>query len=175
MVICPILSTKWRIYHAEFLERRYSAEARWYLSIISIIGYVLTKISVTIAAVFLIGIFWKRVNSQGAIYSLITGFILGMGRLIAELNKDSLDGWLFLFADINFLHFAILLFIICSMVLISVSFITTNPSLSKLKGLTFATTDKKSERMISAIWQRHDIVLTLILLICVGIIWVYFS
>src|SRR5690606_40189028 len=34
----------------EFLERRYSAGARWYLAVISIIGYVLTKISVTIAA-----------------------------------------------------------------------------------------------------------------------------
>ncbi|NLG61973.1 MAG: sodium transporter, partial [Candidatus Cloacimonetes bacterium] len=34
----------------EFLERRYSSAARWYLAIISIIGYVLTKISVTIAA-----------------------------------------------------------------------------------------------------------------------------
>ncbi len=32
----------------EFLERRYSPAARWYLSIISIIGYVLTKISLTL-------------------------------------------------------------------------------------------------------------------------------
>ncbi len=34
----------------EFLERRYSEGARWYLAMISIVGYVLTKISVTIAA-----------------------------------------------------------------------------------------------------------------------------
>ena len=34
----------------EFLERRYSPAARWYLAIISVVGYVLTKISVTIAA-----------------------------------------------------------------------------------------------------------------------------
>ena len=34
----------------EFLERRYSEGARWYLAVISIVGYVLTKISVTIAA-----------------------------------------------------------------------------------------------------------------------------
>lgn len=34
----------------EFLERRYSPAARWYLAVISIIAYVLTKISVTIAA-----------------------------------------------------------------------------------------------------------------------------
>ncbi|HLM69062.1 MAG TPA: hypothetical protein VK358_16095, partial [Longimicrobium sp.] len=34
----------------EFLERRYSPAARWYLAVISIVGYVLTKISVTIFA-----------------------------------------------------------------------------------------------------------------------------
>ncbi|MBI3117288.1 MAG: sodium transporter, partial [Candidatus Hydrogenedentes bacterium] len=34
----------------EFLERRYSPAARWYLALVSIIGYVLTKISVTIYA-----------------------------------------------------------------------------------------------------------------------------
>jgi len=132
-------------------------------------------ISPPIAAVFLIGIFWKRVNSKGAIYSLITGFILGMGRLIAELNKDSLDGWLFSYADINFLHFAILLFLICSLVLISVSLITQIPSLAKLQGLTFATTDRFSKSQVKQIWQRNDIILTVILLICVGIIWIYFS
>src|SRR5690606_11714174 len=34
----------------EFLERRYSAGARWYLAVISIIGCVLTKRSDTVAA-----------------------------------------------------------------------------------------------------------------------------
>jgi solute:Na+ symporter, SSS family len=34
----------------EFLERRYSPGARYYLAAISVVGYVLTKISVTIAA-----------------------------------------------------------------------------------------------------------------------------
>lgn len=34
----------------EFLERRYSASARWVLSIISLVGYVLTKIAVGIFA-----------------------------------------------------------------------------------------------------------------------------
>ena len=34
----------------EFLERRYSPAARWYLAVVSIVGYVLTKISVSIYA-----------------------------------------------------------------------------------------------------------------------------
>ena len=77
----------------EFLERRYSAEARWYLSIISIIGYVLTKISVTIAAggiVFetLMGIdFWT-----GALIVVIaTGIYTVFGGLRAVLYTDTLQ------------------------------------------------------------------------------------
>ncbi len=34
----------------EFLERRFNSAARWYLSIISLVGYVLTKVSVTVYA-----------------------------------------------------------------------------------------------------------------------------
>jgi len=44
-------------------------------------------ISPPIAAVFLIGIAWQRVNSAGAIAALGTGFVLGMLRLVLELNK----------------------------------------------------------------------------------------
>ena len=74
----------------EFLERRYSSAARWYLSIISIIGYVLTKISVTIYAggiVFetLMGIsFWT-----GAIFVVVaTGIYTIFGGLRAVLYTD---------------------------------------------------------------------------------------
>ena len=34
----------------EFLERRYGKSARWYLSVISIVAYVLTKISISLYA-----------------------------------------------------------------------------------------------------------------------------
>ncbi len=44
-----------------------------------------------IAAVFLLGVFSKRMNSRGAIASLVTGFVLGMGRLVAEIFKDRLE------------------------------------------------------------------------------------
>ena len=132
-------------------------------------------ISPPIAAVFLIGLFWSRVNSNGAIYSLITGFILGMGRLIAELNKSALNGWLYSYADLNFLHFAILLFLICSVVLIGVSLMTEKPSIKKLAGLTFATEDGVSSTQVNPLWRRKDIIFSIVLLGCVGLIWIYFS
>src|SRR5688500_3428646 len=77
----------------EFLERRYSSGARWYLAVISIIAYVLTKISVTIAAggiVFeaLMGIdFWT-----GALIVVIaTGIYTIFGGLRAVLYTDMIQ------------------------------------------------------------------------------------
>src|SRR5918993_5394386 len=77
----------------EFLERRYSPAARWYLAIISIVAYVLTKISVTIAAggiVFeaLMGVnFWT-----GAVIVVIaTGIYTIFGGLRAVLYTDLLQ------------------------------------------------------------------------------------
>ncbi|HEX8999096.1 MAG TPA: sodium:solute symporter, partial [Blastocatellia bacterium] len=43
-------------------------------------------VSPPIAAVFLFGLFWKRINAQGAIASLLTGFVLGAARFILEVQ-----------------------------------------------------------------------------------------
>jgi len=98
-------------------------------------------ISPPIAAVFLLGLFIKRLNGKGAMAALLTGLVLGGARLIAEVKKADLghDGLLFKYADMNFLHFAIFLFAICAAVLIVVSLLTAPMSDQQLAGLTYAT------------------------------------
>ncbi|MFQ5568427.1 MAG: sodium:solute symporter [Rhodothermales bacterium] len=129
-----------------------------------------------IAAVFLVGIFWKRVNARGAIASLITGFVLGMGRLVAELNKNALEGALHSFAEINFLHFAVLLFGVCLLVLVGVSLITPAPSEAQLAGLTFATAREPADRLApNPFWRRRDLWLTIGLGVLVALVWIYFT
>jgi SSS family solute:Na+ symporter len=146
-------------------------------------------ISPPIAAVFLLGIFWQRLNAAGAIASLAVGFVLGIGRLLAELNKDSLGGFLYWYADINFLHFAIFLFVVCASVLIAVSFATPAPAPEKLRGLTFATTAGGETAQATAhgvqehlptlhsdpAWRLTDKVLTVGAILCVAAIWLYFT
>jgi SSS family solute:Na+ symporter len=137
-------------------------------------------ISPPIAAVFLIGIAWKRVNAHGAMASLIAGFVIGMGRLVAELQKDSLSGWLYDFATINFLHFAILLFAICTVVLVVVSLLTPEPSREKLAGLTFATAEETTEATpdlapSEPAWKRRDLWWSLFVVACVALVWLYFT
>ena len=137
-------------------------------------------ISPPIAAVFLIGIAWKRVNAQGAIVSLIAGFILGMGRLVLELNKNNLAEGSVLhdLATANFLHVAILLFIVCSGLLIVVSLLTPAPADAKLRGLTFQTTEEPvDQEKLHATQTEHrvNVGLSLILIGIICAVWLYFS
>jgi SSS family solute:Na+ symporter len=139
-------------------------------------------ISPPIAAVFLFGVFWRRVNAQGAIVSLLTGFVLGMGRLALELTKGSLHGILRAYADINFLHFAVLLFAVCTAVLVVVSLLTPPQGDAQLAGLTFATAevgtgDSKPGRSAASDrrWRRRDLWLSVVLAACVGLVWLYFT
>lgn len=135
-------------------------------------------ISPPIAAVFLLGISWQRVNSKGAIASLATGFVLGAARLIMELQKDNISGVLYWYADINFLHFAVLLFAICTAVLVGISLITEDKG-KDLAGLTFATAaDGGAEtdpRLTSdPKWRKNDMILSFILAACVFAVWIAF-
>ena len=149
-------------------------------------------ISPPIAAVFLLGVFWKRVNSNGAIASLVSGFVLGIARLALEMNKEAIgDGFLYWYSDINFLHFAIFLFVICSIVLVAVSLVTPAPSADQVAGLTFETADQAPQQaeafhipdaqehapgLISdPAWRRRDVIYSIVLVMTVGLIWLYFT
>jgi len=131
-------------------------------------------ISPPIAAIFLIGVLSKRVNSQGAIAALITGFVLGILRLTLELMKESLSGFLYQYADINFLHFAFLLFLICTLILIVVSYFTSEPTAQKVEGLTVHTTTKEIGGRDEG-WRKRDFALSVLLILLVGVIWILFS
>jgi SSS family solute:Na+ symporter len=100
-------------------------------------------VSPPIAAVFLFGVFWPRANRHGAFASLIAGAVLGAARFVLELNRSAtwISGSpLFAgFVSINFLHFAILLFVLSAAILILVSLATQPEALARLRGLTFAT------------------------------------
>jgi SSS family solute:Na+ symporter len=128
-----------------------------------------------IAAVFLLGIFWKRINGAGALTSLIGGFSLGMIRLVAELNKKHLSGILYTFANINFLYFCIILFVVCIVAMIAVSLLTKAPSYEKIKGLTYATTVAEDKATSRASWNWSDAILSLIVLGFVAFTLIYFS
>src|SRR5687768_547030 len=78
-------------------------------------------ISPPIAAVFLFGVFWPRANRHGAIVALASGAVFGAARFLLELNRDSALAQSPLVAPLvamNFLHFAVVLFIVSAALLI---------------------------------------------------------
>jgi len=134
-------------------------------------------ISPPIAAVFLLGIFYKRINASGAIATLTAGFLIGFMKLTLEITQDSYAQGSFLYklADINWLVFGAYFFALCIAIAIGVSLLTAAPSEEKVRGLTYAgiTTEQKVENKASYNWV--DIFVSVGVLGLVGYIMLSFS
>ena len=128
-----------------------------------------------ITAVFLLGIFWKRLNGKGALTALITGFILGMFKLALESVAKNAAGLLGEIANFNFLYFAPSLFAFCAILMIVVSFLTSEPPAEKLKGLTFASLSPEDKAESRASWNKWDVINTLVILSIIVLVMIYFS
>ncbi len=130
-----------------------------------------------IAAVFLLGVFFKRLNAQGAYSSMVIGFILGMAKLTLQIFQHDLTPGSFWhsFATMNFLYFCIYLFVFSIAVLVIVSLSTPPPPDEKTAGLTFATTVAEDKAASRASWNAWDVALSVIVLVVILSIFAYFS
>lgn len=130
-----------------------------------------------ISAVFLLGVFFKRLNAQGAYSSMVIGFIVGMLKLALQLMQDQLTpgGFIHQFATMNFLYFCIYLFIFSIVIFVVVSLFTPAPSDEKVNGLTFSTTVAEDKARSSASWGATDVVLSLLVVSIIIGIMIYFS
>ncbi len=143
-----------------------------------------------IAAVFLLGVFWPRINATAAVRTLVWGFVVGMLRLVAEVNLDQLAamktlhpegfigmiyGGLYGFASVNFLYFAIFLFLLSVFALIIISICTEKPSRKKLDGLTYATTTAEDQQTSRSSWNAVDVVNSIVIIVILIAIFGYFT
>ncbi|MBX9850416.1 MAG: sodium:solute symporter [Cytophagaceae bacterium] len=139
-------------------------------------------ISPPIAVVFLAGVLWTRANSKGALFVLWSGFIIGGSRFVLEIihkNYPFQNGYLKYMIEMNFLHFAIVLFVISIILLVLVSILSEKPAQEKLNGLTFKfagnidlTEEYKQER---AQWKKHNIIATGLLIVILASLWIIFA
>ncbi|WP_339650505.1 sodium:solute symporter [uncultured Maribacter sp.] len=133
-------------------------------------------ISPPIAAVFLFGLFYKWINAKGAIVSLWVGFAIGVFRLVAEFlcNEGTIQvnegSFLGVFLGVNFLHFALFLFILCAVILMLVSKMGQPQPAAMLELVTF---QRRSER--PKVKWSSDATLTVILIGLVLVLWWLFS
>lgn len=128
-----------------------------------------------IAAVFLLGVFFKRINAQGAYSAMVVGIIIGLLKLTLEMFKADLTGILYQFATINFLYFCILLFLVSIAIMVIVSLLTPKPNAAQITGLTFSTTVAEDRAASRASWNHWDVILSLIVVAIVIAVFIYFS
>tara|TARA_R110002050_G_scaffold73674_6_gene158412 strand:+ start:339 stop:1991 length:1653 start_codon:yes stop_codon:yes gene_type:complete len=134
-----------------------------------------------VTAVFLLGIIWKRVNSKAAITTLLAGLALLIIRLGSEiyyqqelLSGQDISGLLYAFAKINFAHMAIFMFIFSVILCITVSLATAEPNYEKIKGLSFGTLTAEHKKENKNSFSKIDVVLSILLIIIVFSILIYF-
>jgi SSS family solute:Na+ symporter len=133
-----------------------------------------------IAACFLLGVLMPRLNGTGAMSALIVGFILGALRLGLELGRAHLTQgsvWMWI-ATINFLHFAALLFVLSTVILVGVSLATPAPDPKQIEGLT----RRQAPSAVAApspvaVGPRRglpDVLASFVLAAVIGVLWIIF-
>jgi SSS family solute:Na+ symporter len=125
---------------------------------------VLTYTVPPVVAMFLVGIFWKRANAQGAFYSLLIG--VGLGLIFFYINEVA--G----ITSVHFLYIAPILFVACVVILVIGSLMTTPPDETNI--MQYVWTKKfynaETEELKSVSWYQNYRVLSIILSILTAII-----
>lgn len=130
-----------------------------------------------ITAVFLLGIFYKRINATGAFATLIMGILVAFFRIALELLKDNFDsdGILYYLGDMNFLTFGAWFFLFCLIFMVVVSLLTKSPDKEQIVNLTFGTITEEEKNKNKNSYNWIDITVSIfIVLIVIGIM-VFFN
>ncbi len=135
-----------------------------------------------IFVVFFLGVLWKRLNAKGCMAALITGFALGLFRLIVDTPVKLIDGFaysqgsfLWIVNNIFFQYYSLIIFVVCIIVMIGVSYMTQEPSYEKIEGLTFSTTTAIQKEETRSSWSKGDVIASVILVLSILAIYLYFS
>lgn len=134
-----------------------------------------------IFVVFFFGVFMKRLNGPGCLATLITGFIMGLFRLIIDtpvkLGGAAYTEGSFLWVVNNtfFQYYSLLITIVCIIVFLVVSYATKAPDYAKISGLTFSTLSAEDKAETRASWNWKDVVLSILMIACIIAIYMYFT
>jgi SSS family solute:Na+ symporter len=132
---------------------------------------VLGFIAPPVVSVFLLGLFWKRGNANGAFASLLGGLILSMILILSKVNH-----WFPVINDIHFLHTAPLLLLACLVIHICFSLLSAPPSQEKIEKMTWtkAIFDSETQELNTLVWYKNYRNLAILLLLLTALIVGYF-
>jgi SSS family solute:Na+ symporter len=151
------------------------SEGGLYQYLQSVQGYLAPPIT----AVFFLGLFWTRINSAGATWGLVAGFLLGMAKLTIQARygtgKEMEPAFLAAIGDFNFLYATGILFLASAIIMVVVSLLTPPPPPEKIHGLTYGSIHHDSAAEIKSSWDLGNKVMALVILLLVGGLYTYFT
>jgi len=135
-----------------------------------------------IFVVFFFGVFMKRLNSKGALAALTVGFIMGLARLAVDtpikLISDfsyTQGSFFWIVNNIFFQYYSLLIFLVCAVVMIAVSYATDPPSYDKTRGLTYGTISVEDRKQTRASWNYADVIYSMIVIAIIVVVYMYFT
>jgi len=130
-----------------------------------------------ITAVFLLGIFFKRINGQGAFATLLIGLLVVVVRLVLELTGKGLpsDSFWYQFGQMNFLTFGSWFFLFCVGVTVVVSLLTPAQPIEQVAGLTFDTLTPAQKASAKNTYNWIDIASSLFVILIVVYVMISFA
>jgi len=143
-----------------------------YASLWEYLQLVLSFIAPPVAAAFILGMFWRRVNGTGAFVSLMAGATVSIVYLL--MDAQGVDNW---FTEMHFLHRTVYLFLFCGLVNTTVSLMTAPPPQEKVEGNTWNKSlilEETKELAGLPWWQNYRIqavFLLIITFVLVGWFW----
>jgi solute:Na+ symporter, SSS family len=146
-------------------------------------------IAPAIAAVFLLGVFNRKITPKAGQWGLLIGALIGLFRLclmifdpgthfdhIAQklITDPSLHTGIFAILKINWIHFCIFLFFFTMALMIVISMVTPKAGEQQLQGITYFSQSPEQIKETRESWSIVDILTSLVVLaICVAF-YIYF-
>ncbi len=143
----------------------------------SVQGYLAPPIFV----VFFFGIFNKRLNAKGCLWALGVGFAMGLFRLAIDtpvtLSGHAYEQGTFFWIINNtfFQYYSLLIFVVCAVVMVAVSYATAAPSYEQIQGLTFGTVSNEQKADTKASYTIKEVVWSVVVVILILAAYLYFT
>ncbi|KAM9045885.1 sodium/mannose cotransporter SLC5A10 isoform 3-T3 [Megaptera novaeangliae] len=105
---------------------------------------VTSSLAPPVTAVFVLGVFWRRANEQGAFWGLMAGLAVGATRLVLEFLHPAPpcghpDQRPAILRSVHYLHFAVALFVLSGAAVVAGSLLTPPPQGVQIENLTWWT------------------------------------
>ena len=137
-----------------------------------------------IFVVFFFGVFFKRLNAQGAFWAMLVGFAMGIFRMVVDtpvtLGLAGLQGgyphgsFLWIVNNTYFQYFSVLITVVSAIVMVGVSYATSEPDYPSIKSLTFETTTSDDRAQTRASWTWREVAGSALVLCCILGAYLYF-